>query len=482
MAIVKIGLTLCRQSAAGACRRIGEVRGGESDIKPRFSMSETGTASLTKLSPRIEHAHEKTMAHTIKVNLAKKVVTISDLIVTSGDFLSVVAARPESERERAVLDVIAVGSTAMLRVQTTIDVDFVEKQFAALNSKFERALDGFEKQATTALTKRFSPTESGSYTKQIGELVGGARKDFQAWTNELSKTSKDLLDPDKKGSAVGCLEKLVEETGSRFEQMFDPDLKGSYSARLSEQLSGLFGGNGRAGVLQASLGEAIKPILEELRQLKEKVEGRKAAEQVIASSSLKGPRFEELVHVRLSHLAQPFGDDLAAVGNGDGGSKAGDFLVTVNGSGKRVVVEARDRKQMSLPAIKQDLEREMKERSADVALYVSSRSEMLPRHVGEFQIYGEKLVTTLDNLPIAYRVARVMALMEAPDGEIDVIELRGILSKIKDAAHSLRNVKSKASQIEKLADGIQSDSGETERTILRLVTDAESLLSLEKSN
>jgi hypothetical protein len=364
------------------------------------------------------------MTHTIKLNLSKKTVTIGNLAVTNPDFLSVVASRPDSERERCVLDVIAVGSTAMLRVQTTIDVDFVEKQFGALNSKFDRALEGFEKQATNTLTKRFSPTESGSYTKHIGELIGGARRDFQAWTSELSKTATDLLDPDKKGSAVGCLERLVEEAAERFEQMFDPEVKGSYSARLSEQLSGLFGGNGRAGVLQASLADAVKPVLVELSELKEKVEGRKAAEQVIASSSLKGPRFEELVHFRLSHLARPFGDDLAAVGSGNGGSKAGDFLITVNGSGKRVVVEARDRKQMSLPAIKLELEHEMKERAADVALYVSSRSEMLPQHVGDFQIYGEKLVTTLDNLPIAYRVARVRRRLSNPHRLREALEPR----------------------------------------------------------
>lgn len=422
------------------------------------------------------------MAQTIKVNLSRKAVAISELVVTNPDFLSVVAARPESERERCVLDVIAVGSAAMLRVQTTIDVDFVEKQFAALSARFEGTLDGFEKQATNALTKRFSPTESGSYTRQIGELIGAARKDCQSWTSDLSKTAKDLLDPDKKGSAVGCLEKLIEEATERLEQMFDPDTKGSYAAKLSEQLWGVFGGNGRVGLLQASLLDAIKPILSELRELKEKFEGRKAAEQVIASTTLKGPRFEELVHVRLSHLAQPFGDDLAAVGSGNGGSKAGDFLVTVNGSGKRVVVEARDRKQMSLPAIKDDLERELKERGADVALYVSSCREMLPQHVGEFQIYGEKVVTTVENLAIAYRVARVMAMMEAPNGELDVTQLRGILSKIKDAAHSLRNVRSKASQIEKFVKGIQFDSEETERTIIDLVGQAENLFSSEKAN
>ncbi len=55
---------------------------------------------------------------------------------------------------------------------------------------------------------------------------------------------------------------------------------------------------------------------------------------------------------------------------------------------------------------------------------------MLPQHVGEFQIYVEKLVTTLDNLPIAYRVARVMALTQSPEGEVDVSALRAVLAKI----------------------------------------------------
>ncbi len=422
------------------------------------------------------------MAQTIKVSLGGKIVTINNLTVANPDFLSAVASQPESKRERCVLDIIAVGSTAILRVQTTVDVDFVEKRFEVLNSRFQRALDTFERQATSALTKRFSPTESGSYTKHIGELVGGARKDFQAWTFDLSKAAKDLLDPGKKGSAVGRLEELVGQAEEQFEQMFDPDVKGSYSARLTEQLSGLFGGNGRVGVLQASLTEAVKPVLVELRELKEKVEGSRAAAQVIASSTLKGGPFEELVQVRLSQLAKPFGDDIAAVGSGKGGSRAGDFLVSVNGSGKRVVVEARDRKQMSLPAIKLELDREMKERDANVSLYVSSCVDMLPQHVGEFQIYGERLVTTLDNLAIAYRVARVMALTQSPEGDVDVSALRAILARIKDATHWMRNVKTKATQIEKLASGIQEDTGNAEDKVLDLVQEAETLLAPDLLN
>ncbi len=134
------------------------------------------------------------------------------------------------------------------------------------------------------------------------------------------------------------------------------------------------------------------------------------------------------------------------MGSGNGGTRAGDFLVTVNGSGKRVVVEARDRKQMSLPAIKGDLEREMVERDADLAIYVLSSADMLPQHVGHFQVYGDKLVTTFDNLHIGYRLARLLVMSESPDGDVDLVALRAVLSKIKDAARSLRDVKSKASQ------------------------------------
>ncbi len=419
------------------------------------------------------------MTHTVEVDSSREVVNIADLTVSNPDFFAVVAVQPESNREQTVLDVIAVGSAAMRRVQTTVDVDFVEKRFGGLAANFEHALGAFEKQAIDTLTKRFSPTESGSYTKHIADLLAAARKDVQGWTTELAKSANDLLDPDKKSSAVGRLDELVREASEQFERMFDPEVKGSYAARLSDQLSSLFGGDGRPGVLGTSLHEALQPVLRELRELKEKVEARKALEQVVATSTLKGRPFEEQVHLRLSQLAQPFGDDVLPVGSGNGGSRAGDFLVTVNGCGKRIVVEARDRKQMSLPAIKEELERQKTEREADFALYVSSGSEMLPQHVGDFQVYGDRLVTTIDNLHIGYRLARLLAMSQAPEGEVDLPALRGVLAKIKDAARSLRDVKSKASQVKKLADGIHTDADGTEQDILNLLEQAESLMGAE---
>jgi len=46
----------------------------------------------------------------------------------------------------------------------------------------------------------------------------------------------------------------------------------------------------------------------------------------------------------------------------------------------------------------------------------------------------------------------------------------------------MRNVKTKATQIEKLAGGIQEDSGNAEKRILGLVGEAEALLAADSVN
>lgn len=428
------------------------------------------------------------MPHTIEVNQNEASVTINETSVTinaltveNPDFLTLLASESDDSREGIVLDVIAVGSAAMQRVRTTIDVDFVEKRFGTLSLVFERALTQLEKRSVDALSQRFSPTENGSYTKQIGELIGDARRDVQAWNKDLETSARALLDPDKKTSGVGKLSELIEQAGLRFQQMFDPDLRTSYAFQLNERLAHIFGTNGHAGVLQGALQEALKPIFAELGDLKEKIEGKKAAEQVIESSTLKGKPFEEWVHSELSRLAQPYGDEVLLVATGNNGSRAGDLLVTFAGLGKSAVVEARNRKQMSLPAIKTELDREMTERAADLAIYVSSGPEMLPQFVGDFQIYNNKIVTTADNLHIAYRLARVLATVSAPDGAVDVANIRMALAKIKDATRSMRDIKGKASQVKKFADGISADANVIEETILALLEEAEKLLEATKS-
>jgi hypothetical protein len=420
------------------------------------------------------------MTHTITINQNQGTITINSLTIKNPDLLSLLLTEPPESQVQVVQDVIAVGSTAMQRVRTTIDVDFVENRFNTLTAVFQRALSELERRATDSLSQRFSPTESGSYTKHISDLIASARKDVQTWHKDLESQANALLDPDKKTSAAGKLEELVRQAKASFEKMFDPSNTDSYAYKLNLQLSQVFGTNGHAGILQAALQDSLKPIFTELNDLKQKVGERKAAELVIESSTLKGKPFEERVQEELARLATPYGDDVQNVASGSNGSRAGDFLVALSGFSKSVVVEARNRKQASLPSIKNDLDREMHERAADFAIYVASGPEMLPQHVGEFNIYGNKVVTTIDTLHIAYRLVRVLAATTTPEGSVDVGSLRAVLAKVRDAARSLRTIKAKATQVENLGETIGEHANETEGIILSLIDAAEKMLESSK--
>ena len=182
----------------------------------------------------------------------------------------------------------------------------------------------------------------------------------------------------------------------------------------------------------------------------------------------------------MARIAAPYADDVQNVASGSNGSRAGDFLVAFSGFSKSVVVEARNRKQPSLPSIKSDLDREMQERAADFAIYVASGPEMLPQHVGEFNIYGNKVVATIATLHIAYRLVRVLAATTTPDGSVDVGSIRSVLTKVRDAARSLRTIKAKATQVENLGQTIGEHANETEGIILGLIDTAEKLLEPSK--
>ena len=158
----------------------------------------TGFRQVGAVGPTCQKSKEMTVKNSIEVDLSTNSVTVVDLVVINPDLIAVLSPQPASAHRQAMIDIIAVGSAAMRRVQTTVDLDLIEKRFGGLSVMFERSLTAFEQKALDTLTKRFSPTENGSYTKHLADVVSIARKDVQSWTNDLSKCAKDLLDPEKK--------------------------------------------------------------------------------------------------------------------------------------------------------------------------------------------------------------------------------------------------------------------------------------------
>jgi hypothetical protein len=419
---------------------------------------------------------------TINVTRNTKSVSIEDLLVTNEDFFSLISSQPESKRQQTVLDVIAVGSTAMLRVETALDVDFVEKRFTSLSAKFENGLVAFERQAIESVQKRFSPTEAGSPTKFIADLVAAVKKDVHGWTNDLAKTAKDLLDPDKKTSGVSRLEAVLDEATGRFESMFDPDEKDSYAARLNLHLSVLFGGDDRPGVLGKALKTALEPLLKEIHELKEKVEARRAAEQIIANTTIKGFDFESEVERKLCGLARPHGDTVQAVGTGPSAAKAGDFVVELVSSKRRLAVEARAGK-MSGPTIKDDLKRAMTARSADFGILVVRSADLLPEYVGHFQIYDHQIVTAFDGLEAAYRVARIMLELDNMQNDgVDALAILSKLNQIRDALNKERNIRTEVTKVESAVQNIRGQAMEMSTRIVELIMQIEAMLRSDQQS
>jgi hypothetical protein len=412
-------------------------------------------------------------ASSVRVNIAEESVTIVDLTVKSPEFVMFISSTVEELRTQAVRDVIAVGSAAMQRLQTAIDVEFVERRMAQLSERFGHSLDLLKERIIEEVYRRFSPTESGSYVKAIGDLVCSVRQELVQRNSDV----RDMLDPERNTSAVGRIELLIQRLSDELGGMINPDLPGSFAARLNEQIVNLFGCNGHPGLVLELMNQLLQPVLREIQDLRQKVEARRLVEEIVDSSTLKGRPFEELIGDRLSLLAQPFGDDIDYVGGGKDGSKAGDFVIRVKGANKTIVVEARNRKQLSLPAIKSELDREMKERQANFALYISSAIEMLPQHVGDFQVYDDKIITTIDNLHIAYRLCRLFAVSDVCEAEIDLPALRTFLRKILESVHSLQKVRTKATQVQRLGDEIREDTSEAEAKITQLVREAELVLA-----
>lgn len=417
----------------------------------------------------------------INLSQASKSVTITGVCVANQDLFSLVSSAPENKREQIVLDILAIGSTAMARVQSALDVDFVEKRFAALAGKFEVGLAAFQRQTGESIEKRFSPTQSGSYTKYVADLVSAVRKDVQGWTSDLEKRAKDLLDPEKKGSAVGRFEEILDEAVDRFEGMFDPDVKDSYASQLDARLSTFFGGDGRPGVLGNALTKAMEPVLSEIHDLKERFEAKKAAEQVIAVTPIKGFDFESDIERRLCALARPHGDAVRSVGTGPGGAKSGDFVVDISEYQKRIAVEARARK-VTGPTIREDLKKAVAARGADFGILVVRSTDLLPEYVGGFQIYDHQVVTDCEHLEAAFRVARVILAMSSVEADsVDFAAIRSKLVQLRDAVSRERNIRTEATKVDSAIENIRSQAGQISTAVLDLTAQIEALLRRPES-
>ena len=204
----------------------------------------------------------------------------------------------------------------------------------------------------------------------------------------------------------------------------------------------------------------------------------------------KGFEFEDYCYDILSKIAKVYGDTVEKTGDETGLiDKKGDCVWTVATSGFKIVIEIKDETTLTLPYIKDQLNGGMENRAAQYGIFISKKTEALPKMIGLFNEYdNNKLVialgSELEDEPIHEDLIRVaigyaLAKLRHDSGQsnsIDIGEIRAKIRGVEDKLNSFTQIKSKCTsisndttKIEEIAEEIKQDIATSIQEIASLV-------------
>jgi len=185
----------------------------------------------------------------------------------------------------------------------------------------------------------------------------------------------------------------------------------------------------------------------------------------------KGVEFEKYCEERISDIAKHHNDRLEATGTTTGiipGNKKGDFVYTIQDSGKKIVLEMKDYSvKQTTPKLEAYMNEAIENRGADYAIVVSKKSSSLSKEVGIFQEYGNKLFVALTTeetddaelqnelLVIALRWARLR--LKQKSGTVDSSMIIEKIENIQRTMKDFSNIKKKCTSIIGISDEISED-------------------------
>jgi len=239
--------------------------------------------------------------------------------------------------------------------------------------------------------------------------------------------------------------------------------------KLYKQLDDQFGDHG----------DSIKGSMTEMfHQLGMDLGINRATEIEHQKGSQKGVEFEEYCEEIILKIAKREGDKLEVTGKKKGfvsGSLKGDLVYTVQDSGKKIVLEMKDKVNLSIPDLENDMKEAMENRGAEYGIVISKRETSFPKYVGIFQEYKNNLfvaLTTEDSddaelqneiLIIALRWAKLR--LKQKSGTIDSSLIIEKIENIQSTMKKFSNIKTKCTSIKGTADEISEYLDELRDTI-----------------
>lgn len=305
--------------------------------------------------------------------------------------------KPENIENRFVSS-LKVGVVALKTIGTTERVDYIEKKFNNLNSKFAEIL----KETSDELSQKFTDIfgENGKVDSLMAAHFG------------------------EKGTVSEMIEKYFGKDGLIVKELFDPMKEGT----PINQLKNL--------------------ITDELNRLGQTIGIEEALEEQKQKMTIKGAEFEDVLETLLADMVKTnMGDILTRTSDVVGAvtnSKKGDFVIDVDSKAEyRIVIEAKDWDNISLPKIHKEVDEALENRTAKFGIFVTKWIEALPNSVGCFNCYNnDRIVCGLGSkddeiihqeiLHVAYCWARTQLLKKTTKAEkVDFDMIDSNLEEIK---------------------------------------------------
>ena len=393
-------------------------------------------------------------------------ILIEHLEIEDRALAAFVEARPAVDRPELAERALRIGLLALQDAGTSLDVDFVRREFDTLLERSATVNERAAKELDQVLRVNFGD-QDGRLPRTLEKFLGDR--------GQLNRFVSELFDETKRDSAIGRLRMLLgsyfDGDASRLAQLLDPTRLGSPMYQFRTEITRSF----------ELLNERLTAI--------EAANAARASER--SRSSAKGADFEDLLEELLAEAVRGSGDvvERTAVAAGDViGSRKGDFLLTVDpqwcdGAELCVVIEAKKRGR-SWREIRDELAEAKRNRGACVALAVFT-PEHAPTGVAPFDVRYGHVFCVIDpdapdlvTLSAAVRLARLHALasLASRTAEIDAARLAQALTSLKTELEAVRRLKVQLSSIRTTASEVAAGLDRLREQILVRVGEAEAHL------
>lgn len=385
------------------------------------------------------------------------------LQLCDADLVRFVTETDEDERASLLERALRVGLIALRNAGVSVNVDYVEKEFARLVRRVEEVHERAATAMETSLRETFAD-EEGRLPRTLDRFLGD-RGTLRAFVD-------DLFDDERRDSAIGRIRSLLagymDGDGAVLARLLDPTRDGSPLHAFRDEMR-----------------DGLREVTDRLSRLEA---GDSARADERARGTAKGTEFEDVVEERLGVIARACGDLVERCGTVAGDSvrgRTGDFVLAVNpgvtrGLEVRVAIEAKSGP-VGLTAIGRQLEGSRRNRRASVAVAVF-RTGCAPTGCAPLTLHGEDVLCELDpedlddpGFEAAIRLARALAIasVRRRSVEIDGEAVRRQLEAVRNRLGAVRGMKSKLTSIAGCANEVAAALDEMRADVLDCVAAVE---------